>query len=118
MYQDKVIQARLLRAKARFAVGLRGAAHQGKIVAFPWCTMKALFDLDPHRRSDLQAILLLDPSHREARELLPPPGGKVPTKTGRVSWLPCPALPYCRLSHPHSAVCLGFHVSRMKYGAR
>ena len=29
MYQNKVIQARLLRAKARFAAGLRGAAHQG-----------------------------------------------------------------------------------------
>jgi len=67
MYQDKVIQSRLLRAKARFAVGLRGAAHQ-----------------------DLQAILLLDPSHREARELLPPPGGKMPTRTGhcRMSGLP------------------------------
>ncbi|KAH9993439.1 hypothetical protein BJV77DRAFT_367998 [Russula vinacea] len=60
VYQEKVIQARLLRAKARFAAGLRGAAHQ-----------------------DLQAILLLDPSHREARELLPPPGGKIPTRTGR-----------------------------------
>jgi hypothetical protein len=95
MYQDKVIQARLLRAKARFAVGLRGAAHQGRIVAFFWCIMKAFFlTLDPHRRSDLQAILLLDPSHREARELLPPPGGKVPTRTGRVSWLPCPAKPF------------------------
>jgi hypothetical protein len=33
MYQDKVIQSRLLRARARFAAGLRGAAHQGKIVA-------------------------------------------------------------------------------------
>lgn len=33
MYQDKVIQARLLRAKARFAAGLRGAAHQGRVVA-------------------------------------------------------------------------------------
>ena len=41
MYQDKVIKARLLRAKARFAVGLRGAAHQGEVVALFWCDMKA-----------------------------------------------------------------------------
>ncbi|KAI0262794.1 hypothetical protein BC834DRAFT_1001800 [Gloeopeniophorella convolvens] len=54
MYQDKVIQARILRAKARFAAGLRGAAHQ-----------------------DLQAILLLDPNHREAKSLMPPAGGKM-----------------------------------------
>ncbi|KAI0290275.1 hypothetical protein B0F90DRAFT_1825236 [Multifurca ochricompacta] len=60
-HQNKVIQARLLRAKARFAAGLRGAAHQ-----------------------DLQAILLLDPSHREARELLPPPGGKISQGVGHV----------------------------------
>ncbi|KAI0283543.1 hypothetical protein BC826DRAFT_192306 [Russula brevipes] len=59
MFQDKAIKARLLRARARFAAGLRGAAHQ-----------------------DLQAILLLDPSHREARELLPPPVGKIPTRVG------------------------------------
>lgn len=38
--QDKVIKARLLRAKARFAVGLRGAAHKGKVVALLWCDMK------------------------------------------------------------------------------
>jgi hypothetical protein len=89
MYQDKVIQARLLRAKARFSAGLRGAAHQGKVVALLWwCEMKAFFDALTPVRSDLQAILLLDPSHREARELLPPPGGKMPTRTGRVSQLP------------------------------
>jgi hypothetical protein len=41
MHQDKVIQARLLRAKARFATGLRGAAHQGKVVALHWRNMKA-----------------------------------------------------------------------------
>jgi hypothetical protein len=45
MYQDKVIQARLLRAKARFATGLRGAAHQGKVVALLWCDMKAYLTL-------------------------------------------------------------------------
>ncbi|KAH9957833.1 hypothetical protein BC827DRAFT_1101361, partial [Russula dissimulans] len=50
MLQEKVIQARLLRAKARFSAGLRGPAHQ-----------------------DLQAILQLNPNHREARDLLPPP---------------------------------------------
>ena len=39
MYQDKVIRARLLRAKARFAAGLRGAAHQGKVLALLWCVI-------------------------------------------------------------------------------
>ena len=33
MFQDKVIKARLLRARARFAAGLRGAAHQGITVS-------------------------------------------------------------------------------------
>lgn len=51
VYPRKVIQARLLRAKARFATGLRGAAHQ-----------------------DLQAILLIDPNHSEARALMPQAG--------------------------------------------
>ncbi|KAI0309639.1 hypothetical protein OF83DRAFT_1157906 [Amylostereum chailletii] len=45
---DKIIQARLLRAKARFAAGMRGAAHQ-----------------------DLQMILQIDPNHREAASLIP-----------------------------------------------
>ncbi|KAH9052724.1 hypothetical protein EDB87DRAFT_1655810 [Lactarius vividus] len=67
MYQNKVIQARLLRAKARFAAGLRGAAHQ-----------------------DLQAILQLDPSHREATELLPPAGGKMPAGIGNSRMSPPP----------------------------
>lgn len=97
MYQDKVIQARLLRAKARFAAGLRGAAHQGKVVALLWCVRKPLTPI----RSDLQAILQLDPSHREARELLPPPSGKMPTRTGRVSQLPLPLKP------PGPHLCLG-----------
>ncbi len=101
MHQDKVIQARLLRAKARFAAGLRGAAHQGKVVALLWCDMKAFFDALTPVRSDLQAILLLDPSHREARELLPPPGGKMPTRTGRVSQLPLPLKP---AAGPHSCL--------------
>ncbi|KAI0054189.1 hypothetical protein FA95DRAFT_1552002 [Auriscalpium vulgare] len=51
MHPEKVAQARLLRARARFAVGLRGAAHQ-----------------------DLQAILMADPNNREARALMPPSG--------------------------------------------
>jgi hypothetical protein len=42
------------------------------------------------RWSDLQAILILDPNHREARELLPLPGGKMPTRIDHVSRL----LPY------------------------
>ncbi|KAI9431172.1 hypothetical protein H4582DRAFT_2010040 [Lactarius indigo] len=67
LYQNKVIQARLLRAKARFAAGLRGAAHQ-----------------------DLQAILQLDPSHREATELLPPAGGKMPAGIGNSRMSPPP----------------------------
>jgi hypothetical protein len=67
MYQNKVIQARLLRAKARFAAGYRGAAHQ-----------------------DLQAILQLDPGHREATELLPPAGGKMPTGIGNNRMSPPP----------------------------
>ncbi|KAI0056851.1 hypothetical protein BV25DRAFT_1903028 [Artomyces pyxidatus] len=50
-HPEKVAQARLLRAKARFSVGLRGAAHQ-----------------------DLQAILMIEPNHREARALMPPSG--------------------------------------------
>ncbi|KAI0310084.1 hypothetical protein OF83DRAFT_1156413 [Amylostereum chailletii] len=45
---DKLIQARLIRAKARFAAGMRGAAHQ-----------------------DLQMILQIDPNHREATSLMP-----------------------------------------------
>ncbi|KAI0309640.1 hypothetical protein OF83DRAFT_1157917 [Amylostereum chailletii] len=45
---DKLIQARLIRAKARFAAGMRGAAHQ-----------------------DLQTILQIDPGHREAASLMP-----------------------------------------------
>lgn len=51
VYPQKVIQARLLRAKSRFSAGLRGAAHQ-----------------------DLQAILLMDPTHAEARALMPQAG--------------------------------------------
>jgi hypothetical protein len=38
MYQNKVIQARLLRAKARFAAGLRGAAHQGILLVATFVT--------------------------------------------------------------------------------
>ncbi|TFY81205.1 hypothetical protein EWM64_g2806 [Hericium alpestre] len=48
MRPEKTIQARLLRAKARFAAGLRAAAHQ-----------------------DVQAILQIDPTHREAQQLMP-----------------------------------------------
>jgi hypothetical protein len=119
MRQDKVIQARLLRAKARFAAGLRGAAHQGKVVALLWCHVKAFFDALTPVWSDLQAILLLDPSNREVRELLPPPGGKMPTRTGRVSQLPLlDALPCCRPSQLSSIQCLDSRVFRMRYGAR
>lgn len=53
IHQENVIRARLIRAKARFAAGLRGAAHQ-----------------------DLQSILLLDPDHTEARQLLPQMGNR------------------------------------------
>ncbi|KZV63434.1 hypothetical protein PENSPDRAFT_211283 [Peniophora sp. CONT] len=49
---DKQIQARLIRAKARLAAGMRGAAHQ-----------------------DLQMILQLEPEHPEASELLPSGNG-------------------------------------------
>ncbi|KAI9452394.1 hypothetical protein F5148DRAFT_1236194 [Russula earlei] len=55
-HQEKVIQARLLRAKARFVADSRGAAHQ-----------------------DLQEILRLDPNNREARELLLPLSGEIST---------------------------------------
>ena len=62
--------------------------------------MKPFFDALTPVRSDLQAILLLDPSHREARELLPPPGGKMPTRTGRVSQLP----QFSPATDPHSCL--------------
>ncbi|THH20923.1 hypothetical protein EW146_g517 [Bondarzewia mesenterica] len=55
VYPQKVVQARLLRAKSRFTAGLRGAAHQ-----------------------DLQAILLIDANHPEARALMPQAGGSKP----------------------------------------
>ncbi|KAI0049034.1 hypothetical protein FA95DRAFT_960723 [Auriscalpium vulgare] len=51
MHPGKVAQARILRAKVRFSVGLRGAAHQ-----------------------DLQAVLMTDPNNSEARALMPPSG--------------------------------------------
>lgn len=46
------------------------------------------YSLTSHRSScllDLQAILQLDPGHREATELLPSAGGKMPTGIGNVS---------------------------------
>jgi hypothetical protein len=39
----------------------------------------------PRLPLDLQAILQLDPGHREAMELLPPAGGKMPAGIGNVS---------------------------------
>lgn len=39
----------------------------------------------PRRLLDLQAILQLDPGHREATELLPSAGGKMPAGIGNVS---------------------------------
>ena len=64
---------------------------------------EGFFDVLTPVRSDLQAILLLDPSHREARELLPPPGGKMPTRTGRVSQLHHPSKP-SPAAGPHSCL--------------
>ena len=85
MCRDKVIQARLLRAKARFAANLRAAAHQGIQLQYLMSSELPFLDnFGPHW-PDLQAILILDPNHREARELLPLPGGKMPTRIDHVS---------------------------------
>jgi hypothetical protein len=87
MNKDRVIQARLLRAKARFAANLRAAAHQGT-QSFFWFGETLFLDSMPSW-SDLQAILLVDPNHREARELLPLPGGKITSRIDHVSRLSC-----------------------------
>lgn len=68
MHKDKAIQARLLQDKTRFTDGLRGEAYQGKII------YEGLFYVSIPHPLGLQAILQFDPSHREARELLPSPG--------------------------------------------
>lgn len=73
IHQENVIKARLIRAKARFAAGLRGAAHQGE---------RSFIDGSRNAHpiqtsfSDLQSILLLDPDHTEARQLLPQMGNR------------------------------------------
>jgi hypothetical protein len=85
MCRDRVIQARLIRAKARFAANLRAGAHQGIQLQYLMSGDPPLLDNFGPCCSDLQAVLVLDPNHREARELLPLPGGKMATRIDYVS---------------------------------
>ena len=122
MYQNKVIKARLLRAKARFAAGFRGAAHQGILLVATF--VKESYYLLTSTTVlvsplDLQAILQLDPGHREATELLPPAGGKMPTGIGNVSRVALaganiPSM--ATLNFDSRIVCHHPHVSPTKFG--
>ena len=118
MCRDKVIQARFLRAKARFAANLRAAAHQGIQLQYLVVQRPSFLDNLGSRWSDIQAVLILDPNHREARELLPLPGGKMSTRIDHVSRLLPVRLSSNRPSKLHRVVRLGPHASRMKYGVR
>ena len=84
----KTIRAHLLRAKSRIAGELHDAARQGLIFLSKVCGLTCR---NPDS-SDVQAILLLDPDHCEAGQLLiliDRINGKDPMGTGNVSldWL-------------------------------
>lgn len=81
---ERAARARLLRAKARLAVGLRDSAHQGRVWPRPFypCSRRSDQSLLP---KDLQAILVLEPEHPEARSLMT----HKPGSPGKV----CPLLP-------------------------
>lgn len=66
---ERAARARLLRAKARLAVGLRDSAHQGRVWPRPLlpCSRRSDQSL---MSIDLQAILVLEPEHPEARSLM------------------------------------------------
>src|SRR5260221_13175437 len=83
---SKTIRAHLLRAKSRIAGELHDAAHQGGQGPILLCKLCDLLCHYPHS-SDVRAILLLDPYHYEARQLLALLSGKnlVGTRTGNVS---------------------------------
>ena len=63
-----IVQARLLRAKSRIPRGSYDAVYQGLISHFGLMEIRDWNAFLPS--PDLRAILLLDPNHLDARELL------------------------------------------------
>jgi hypothetical protein len=78
----------LLRAKSRITAGSSHAALQGLV--FHRFSVKGVhLTFFPSYSADLQAILLIDPDHCEARDLLSHFDGEAQTEAGNVSldWL-------------------------------
>jgi hypothetical protein len=85
---DKSVRAHLLRAKSRITAGSSHAALQG-LVFRRFYVKRVRLTLFPSYSADLQAILLLDPDHCEARDLLSHFDGEAQKGAGNVSlgWL-------------------------------
>jgi hypothetical protein len=80
---DKSARAHLLRAKSRITAGLSHAALQGLV--FRRFSVKGVhLTFFPSYSADLQAILLLDPDHCEARDLLSHFDGEAQKGAGNV----------------------------------